>query len=179
MSRWFAALPLIVLAGLALLFAGYALHRDPHVQPQALVGKPMPDVTLPSLDDGTMARLKDATRQGPVLVNFFASWCGPCAVEHPVLMQMRAGHARIIGIAYEDTPPRGSPQATREFLTRLGDPFMQRLMDGDGRAGIEFGITGVPETYLVGQNGKVLAKHTGPLSEADARALMGRALTGR
>jgi len=179
MSRWVAALPLIVLAALALLFVGYALHRNPHVEPQALVGKPMPDVSLPSLDDGTMARLRDETRQGPVLVNFFASWCAPCAIEHPVLMQMQARKARIVGIAYEDVPPRGSPDATRAFLARLGDPFVARLMDRDGRAGIEFGVTGVPETYLIGQNGQILAKHTGPLSEEDAKALMDRALTGR
>lgn len=179
MSHWFSVLPLMVLAALALLFAGYALHRDPHVQPQALVGKPMPDVTLPSLDDGAATRLRDAARGGPVLVNFFASWCGPCAVEHPVLMAMRARHARIIGIAYEDVPPRGATENTRRFLAKLGDPFMARLVDGDGRAGIEFGVTGVPETYLVGQNGQILAKHTGPLSEGDAQALIGRALTGR
>jgi len=179
MKRWVAALPLVVLAALAVLFAGYALHRDPHVQPQALVGKPMPDLTLPRLDDSTTLRLREATSAGPVLVNFFASWCGPCAVEHPMLMEMRDAHVRIIGIAYEDVPPRGSQQATQAFLARLGDPFIERLADRDGRAGIEFGITGVPETYLVARDGTILAKHTGPLSAAEARALTTRALTGR
>jgi len=179
MSRWIAVLPLAVLAALALLFAGYALHRDPHVNPQALVGKPMPDLTLASLEDGTMVRLKDEARDGPILVNFFASWCGPCALEHPVLMQMRQKHVHIVGVAYEDVPPRGAPENTKAFLAKLGDPFMARLTDPDGRAGIEFGVTGVPETYLVGTDGQILLKHTGPLSESDAKALMARALTRR
>ena len=174
MSRWLAALPLIALAALAVLFGAYALHRNPQVQPQALVGKPMPDLTLPSLDDGAAVRIREATRQGPVLVNFFASWCAPCAEEHPVLMEMRARRVPIVGVAYKD-----APQNTMAFLSRLGDPFARRLVDRDGRAGIEFGITGVPETYLVAQDGRVLAKHTGPLSEDDARALMARTLTGR
>jgi hypothetical protein len=74
-------------------------------------------------------------------------------------MQLKARKVRMIGIAYKDAPPK-----TQGFLSRLGDPFSQRLVDRDGRAGIEFGVTGVPETYLIGKDGQVLAKHTGPLS---------------
>ena len=101
-----------------------------------------------------------------MLVNFFASWCGPCEIEHPALVAMRARHVRIIGIAYKD-----DPQNTHAFLNRLGDPFAERLVDRDGRAGIEFGVSGVPETYLIGKDGQVLAKHTGPLSPDDAMKL--------
>jgi cytochrome c biogenesis protein CcmG/thiol:disulfide interchange protein DsbE len=178
MTRWLAALPLIAIAALALLFAGYALHHDPKVIPKALVGKPMPDVSLTSLDDGATVRLKDIAGEGPLLVNFFASWCGPCAIEHPALMALRANHVRIVGIDYEDAPPRGSPQAAKTFLARLGDPYAARLADADGRAGIEFGVSGVPETYLIGQDGKVLAKYTN-LNQGDVKALSGRLLTGR
>jgi cytochrome c biogenesis protein CcmG/thiol:disulfide interchange protein DsbE len=174
MSRWVAVLPLIVLAALAVLFAGYALHRNPQVQPQALVGKPMPDLTLPDLATGAPTRLHDALRSGPVLVNFFASWCAPCEIEHPVLVALRAQRVRIVGVAYKDAPPN-----TQALLTRLGDPYAETLVDRDGRAGIEFGVTGVPETYLVGRDGMVLAKHTGPLDEAQAQALAARTLTGR
>jgi len=179
MSRWLAILPLVVLVGLGLLFGPKSLHRNPQVQPHALVGKPMPDLTLPSLDDGQPVRLRDLTKGGPVLVNFFASWCAPCEVEAPVLMKLKAEGVRIVGVAYEDVPPRGSEDATRVFLTRLGDPYLQRLEDGSGRAGVEFGVTGVPETYLVGADGMVLDKHTGPLEASDAEALARRALTAR
>lgn len=73
----------------------------------------------------------------------------------------------MIGIAYKDAPPK-----TQGFLSRLGDPFSQRLVDRDGRAGIEFGVTGVPETYLISRDGQVIAKHTGPLSADDAQAFV-------
>ncbi|MGZ3376341.1 MAG: redoxin family protein, partial [Phenylobacterium sp.] len=106
------------------------------------------------------------------------SWCGPCAVEQPVLMQLKSQGVRIIGVNYEDVAPRGSAQAAMAFLTKLGDPYMEKAADPDGRAGIEFGLSGVPETYLVAPDGKVLAKYTN-LTEGDARALTARMLTAR
>jgi cytochrome c biogenesis protein CcmG/thiol:disulfide interchange protein DsbE len=178
MTRWLALLPLVALAALAVLFAGYALHHDPHVVPEALVGKQMPDVTLASLDDGSPVRLHDALKHGPVLVNFFASWCGPCQLEQPALLSLKAQGVRIIGINYEDIPPRGSRQNAQGFLAKLGDPYTYRVVDPDGRAGIEFGITGVPETYVVAPDGKILAKYTN-LDERNARVLARRLLTGR
>jgi cytochrome c biogenesis protein CcmG/thiol:disulfide interchange protein DsbE len=175
MTRWLAVLPLIVLVALGALFGLFALHHDPQVQPQALVGKPMPDLTLPSLDDPTASvRLNDALAQGPVLVNFFASWCGPCAIEQPTLMALKAKGVRIIGVNYEDVAPRGSPDAAQAFLAKLGDPYVQRLTDGAGRAGIEFGVTGVPESYLVGRDGKIIAKHSGPIDPNEVDALAAR-----
>jgi len=175
MTRWLTLLPLVVLVALGALFGLYALNRNPQVQPQALVGKPMPDLTLPSLDDGKPLRLKDSLGEGPILVNFFASWCGPCEIEQPTLMALKADGVRIVGVAYEDVPPRGSHEEARGFLTRLGDPFVRRLTDDDGRAGIEFGLTGVPETYLVGRDGVIIAKHTGPLTLEEAQALIDKA----
>jgi len=166
MSRWLAAMPLIALAALAVLFGAYALHRNPQVTPQALVGKPMPDLVLPRLEDGGSVRLGDVAAEGPMLVNFFASWCAPCEIEHPVLMSLKGDKVRVVGIAYKDAPPN-----TQALLTRLGDPYTQALVDRDGRAGVEFGVTGVPETYVIARGGKVLKKHTGPLSEKDAAEL--------
>lgn len=165
MSRWLAAMPLIALAALALLFGLFALKHDPRVEPQALVGKPMPDLVLPTLDDGRSLRLREAAR-GPLLVNIFASWCAPCEIEHPVLVEMKAQGVPVVGIAYKDAPDN-----TKAFLNRLGDPYVARLVDRDGRGGIELGVTGVPETYLVGADGMILAKHTGPLTAQVAKDL--------
>ena len=170
MRRWLAFLPLAVLAALGGLFGLYALNRNPQVQPEAMVGKQLPNLTLPTLAEGQPVPLREAAAEGPMLVNFFASWCAPCEIEHPVLMQMKAERVRLVGIAYKD-----APQNTEAFLTRLGNPFSEILVDRDGRAGIEFGVTGVPETYVVGRDGVIIAKHTGPLTLEAARALAARA----
>ncbi len=172
MSRWLALLPLVALIALGLLFGFYALNRNPEFQPKALVGKPVPDLVLPTLDDGREVSVRQATGGGPVLVNFFASWCGPCEIEHPVLMDLQRRQIRIIGVAYKDAPANA-----QAFLSRLGDPFDARLVDRDGRAGIEFGVTGVPETFLIGADGVILAKHTGPLTGEEALKLIAK--TGR
>lgn len=168
MRRWIGFAPLIVLIGLAVLFAGYALKHDPRVQPDALVGKPVPAVILPDLDTGEMVAVREAP-SGPRLINFFASWCAPCRVEQPQLMALKARGVTVVGIAYKDEPAR-----SQAFLAELGDPFAVKLVDRNGRAGIEFGVTGVPETFLVGADGVILAKHSGPLTDADVEKLLGK-----
>ena len=173
MKRWVAILPLAVLGLLAVLFAGYGLRHDPKVMPDALVGKPMPALTLPPLAGGAPTPVK-AQLAGPTFVNVFASWCVPCAVEAPALMAMKAQGARIVGVAYKD-----EPAASSAFLQRYGDPFTAVLVDRDGRAGIELGVSGVPETFLVGPDGMILAKHSGPLLAADAEAMLEKAEAAR
>ena len=170
MKRLLAILPLVVLAALAVLFAAYALRHDPKVEPAALVGKPLPDVTLPTLEDGRPVRLRELAGGRPLVVNFFASWCAPCEVEAPHLNALAAQGVRIVGVAYKD-----KPEKTRAFLARLGDPFAARLADADGRAGIEFGLTGVPETFVVDADGTILDKHTGPLEAGDVQKLAEKA----
>lgn len=174
MTRWVTLLPLAAIVALALLFGIYGLHHNPHVEPHELVGKPMPDDALPSLDDGRQVKLRELVKDGPVVVNFFASWCGPCQVEEPTLMALKAKKVPIVGIAYED-----EPQNTQAFLNRLGDPFAVRLVDRHGRTGVDFGITGVPETYLVGADGVIKKKWTGPLDDGDVEALARAASTAR
>ena len=169
MRRWIGFAPLVVLVGLGVLFAGYALKHDPHVQPHALVGKPVPAVVLPDLDTGAMVAIRNAPSGRPRLINFFASWCAPCRVEAPQLMALKAQGVTLVGVAYKDEPVR-----TQAFLAELGDPFAVKLADRNGRAGIEFGVTGVPETFLVGADGVILAKHSGPLTDADVQDMLAK-----
>lgn len=158
MNRWLAFAPLVVLAALAVLFVGWSLKRDPQVSPDALVGRPIPEVVLPMLGGEGEVDLRVAATGQPMVLNVFASWCAPCRIEHSQLMTLQAQGVRIVGVAYKD-----APADTRAFLEELGDPYAVVLVDREGRAGIELGISGVPETYAVDAMGVVVAKHTGPL----------------
>jgi cytochrome c biogenesis protein CcmG/thiol:disulfide interchange protein DsbE len=171
-KRWLAILPLAVLVLLGVLFAGYGLRHDPKYIPDALVGKAFPAVALPGLDGGAPQPAR-AQIQGPTFVNFFQSTCVPCIVEAPALAAMKAQGARIVGVAWKD-PPADSAA----FLRRYGDPFATVLVDRDGRAGIELGVSGVPETFLVAADGRIVAKHSGALSPADADAMLEKAERG-
>lgn len=168
MKRLAAFLPLIALILLAAVFAGKSLWRDTQVETHAMVGKPLPAVMLPGLDGGAPGPVKAG--KGPYLVNFFASWCPPCIVEHPQLMALKAEGIAIVGVAYKDDPSK-----SRAFLAERGDPFATVLIDRDGRAGMEFGVTGPPETYLISSDGIILAKHIGELDEKAARTLLSQA----
>lgn len=167
MKRLIVWLPLAALAALAVLFAVYALNRDPQVKPQAMVGKPVPQVALAALDGASPQSLAAVAGKGPVLINFFASWCAPCEIEHPRLVALKASGVRIVGVAYKDAPTN-----SQAFITRLGDPFERILVDREGRAGIEFGITGVPETYAVDARGVIVGKFAGPLDAVEAQKLV-------
>ena len=169
MKRWIALAPLAVLLGLGVLFATFGLHHDPHVTPTALVGKALPSDPLPPLAGGAPAPLT-AQIKGPTLVNVFFSTCIPCVEEHPALLALKAEGVRIIGVAYKE-----DPEKTRAYLDRLGDPFTQVLVDRDGRASIDLGVTGAPETFLVNGDGLVIAKHVGELEPKDAEALLEQA----
>ena len=168
MKRLLALAPVAVLVALGLLFALFGLKNDPRFLPRALVGKPVPEVTLPALSDGLPDTLA-APGAGPYLINVFASWCAPCEIEAPVLVSLKARGVRIIGVAYKD-----APEKTRAFLARTGDPYARVLVDREGRAGIELGVSGVPETYLVDASGQIVDKIAAPLTQADAVRLAAR-----
>jgi cytochrome c biogenesis protein CcmG/thiol:disulfide interchange protein DsbE len=168
-KRWIAVLPLAALLALGVLFATFGLHHDPHVTPEALVGKPLPGDALPPLAGGAPVALT-AEVKGPTFVNVFFSTCEPCIEEHPALLALKAEGARIIGVAYKEDADK-----TRDYLDRMGDPFAAVLVDRDGRAAIDLGATGAPETFLVDAKGLVIAKHVGALSPADAEALLEKA----
>jgi len=162
MSRWLSLIPLVVLVALAALFIGWSLKRDPSIKPDALVGRPIPETVLPLLTGDQAGPghldLKTAGVGKPMLVNVFASWCLPCRAEHPNLMALRARGVAVVGVAWKDRPAD-----TRRFLDELGDPYAMVLVDEDGRAGLDLGITGAPETFAVNAMGEVVAKSSGPL----------------
>jgi len=152
-------LPVVVFAGLALVFA-FGLGRDPSVVPSPLIDKPAPDFVLAPLHDGEPGLSSADLRGDVVLVNMFASWCVPCRAEHPLLMRLaRETGVVIYGINYKDPP-----EAARKFLADLGNPYTRIGVDADGRAGIDWGLYGVPETFLVDRNGRIRFKWVGPLT---------------
>ncbi|MFJ6025508.1 DsbE family thiol:disulfide interchange protein [Brevundimonas sp. NPDC092305] len=170
MNRWWALLPLAALIGLvafAALRLGDAASermagRGNEYRPDALVGQQIPETVLPILT-GEVAGpgqvdLKTAGVGRPMLVNVFASWCAPCRVEHPQLMALKDRGVAVVGVAWKDDPIN-----TRAFLDELGDPYSMVLMDQNGRAGLDLGITGAPETFAVNAMGQVVAKASGPL----------------
>ena len=165
MRRWIAVLPLAGFALLAVLFFA-RVHHDPHYIPAALVGKSLPDEALPPMAGGAPARLVTDAPPGTV-INFFASWCVPCVQEQPVLMALKAQGVKVIGVV---SPWRYDTAATQGFLAR-GNPYSEILLDPDGKATLDFGVSGVPETFVVGKDGKIAAKYAEPLDARTAEAL--------
>jgi len=161
MRRLVFLLPiLIVLLLVAAFWRGLDPNRDPSALPSALVGKTAPAVDLPALADGAPRLQLSAFKGKLVAINFFASWCLPCRAEHPLLEQLSAElGVPVIGIAWKD-----KPEASRAFLSELGDPYVATGADESGRTGIDFGITGVPETFLVDGDGIVRYRLAGPVT---------------
>jgi len=161
MRRWLYLLPVAVFA---LVAAGFylGLGRDTDVLPSPLIDEPAPPFALPPLP-GTDKGLATADLEGQVsLVNVFASWCKPCREEHPVLNALaRSKRVPIYGIDYKD-----KGDAAKAWIAELGDPYT-RIGADDGRVGIEWGVYGVPETYLIDAAGRIRWKHVGPLTQAD------------
>jgi cytochrome c biogenesis protein CcmG/thiol:disulfide interchange protein DsbE len=164
-------LPLAVFVALAAVFL-IRLETGGNLEavPSALVGKPAPEFDLPPLEGVSRPGLKGSDLKGTVtVVNVFASWCGPCRIEHPQLIALeKDGRIRLVGINYKDVPAN----AVR-FLDELGNPYAAIGVDQSGRAAIDWGVYGVPETFIVDQNGIIRYKHIGPI---DAVALKAQVL---
>jgi len=161
--RWLLfALPVVVFASLA-VFLGLGLTRDPSTLPSALVGKPAPEFVLPPLEGRDEHGLGRADLGGrPMLVNVFASWCVPCRIEHPVLTRLAEQGVVVQAINYKDRP-----EDAKAWLAELGDPFEHVGADRSGRVGIDWGVYGVPETYVIDKDGRIAYRHVGPLQPHD------------
>ena len=136
---------------------------DPHTLPSPLIDQPAPGFTLVGLDGKDLPR--DALRGQVVLVNFFASWCLPCRAEHPLLMRLaEQEHVPVYGIAWKD-----KSENTARFVAQLGNPYSRIGIDENGRVGIDFGITGVPETFVIDKAGHVRRHYSAPLTAEQLR----------
>ena len=167
-------LPLVVFLGLAALFWSRLGNGDPSRIPSALIGRPAPSTPLPALPelakDGTaVPGLDPAALKGKVsIVNVWASWCVPCHDEAPLLLKLAEDkRIRVAGINYKD-----QPENARRFLGRYGNPFAASGADPGGRAAIEWGVYGVPETFVVGRAGTILYKMVGPVTPANIDSVL-------
>jgi len=134
---------------------------DPQVLPSVMIDKEAPPFDLATLQGSGTVSL-DALKGHPVVINFFASWCVPCRIEHPLLMRLaQQDHVPLYGIAYKDPAADAS-----RLLGRLGDPYRGVGLDLDGRVGLDFGVYGVPETYVIDATGHIRKRFVGPLTEA-------------
>ncbi len=158
--RYAVYAPLVVFLGLAAVFA-YGLTRNADELPSALIGKPVPEFTLPPVE-GRLLGLSARDLKGEVsLLNVFASWCTECRREHPLFMRLQAGNVvPVHGLNYKD-----KPEDARDWLDELGDPYTRTGADLNGRVGIDFGVYGVPETFVIDKTGVIVHKHIGALSE--------------
>jgi len=165
--RVLVLVPLALFVGLATLFLFRLFAGDPSLLPSPLIGRPAPQTALPPVaglarDGAPLPGLDPALFKGAVtVVNVWASWCVPCRDEAPLLMELaRDKRFRLVGINYKD-----EAENARRFLARFGNPFAAAGADQNGRAGIEWGVYGVPETFVIGRDGKIAYKLVGPISE--------------
>ena len=178
MRRLLFLLPLLGLVGMLSAFA-LGLGRDPKVLPSPLVGKPVPAFELARLeaDGGAFASAALAADGEPKLLNVFASWCLSCKVEHPVLMRIAAEGVALYGLDWKDRPEDG-----RAYLASRGNPFRAVGSDPSGRAGIELGVTGTPETFVIDGRGIIRHRHVGPITpevwEETLRPMLARLRAG-
>ena len=157
-SPWVIAPPIIFLS-IATMFALGLYRENPNTLPSAMIGKSAPRLVTQPLENLTPVT-EEMIRKGDLkLVNFWASWCGPCRAEHPNLAQLSKNGLPVIGLNYKDTPSNAL-----RFLQELGNPY-EGVSSIDGRQSLEWGVFGVPETFLLDGNGKILYRATGPITQ--------------
>ncbi|MDX2464946.1 MAG: DsbE family thiol:disulfide interchange protein [Porticoccus sp.] len=159
MPRLKLFIPLLIFIVLA-VFLLSGLERDPNAMPSALINQPIPEFQLPVLGHETK-RVDQQIFQGkPALLNVWATWCISCRVEHPYLNQLSAQGIRIIGLNYKDDKVEAN-----KWLTEKGDPYALSIVDSAGRMGLDLGVFGAPETYVVDSTGTIRYKHVGVVDD--------------
>jgi cytochrome c biogenesis protein CcmG/thiol:disulfide interchange protein DsbE len=161
MKRLLFVLPIALFAVVALSFA-IGLNRDPSKLPSVLIGRPLPVFSLPAVPPHDGGLSSKEFRGEPRLLNVFASWCVACREEHPVLLQLKREGVPIDGLDWKDNAADGAL-----YLAQNGDPYSRAGNDRGGRTGIDLGVTGVPETFIVDSRGMVRYKHIGPIAPED------------
>ena len=153
-------LPPLIFAGLAALFYLGMQREDPDALPSAVAGSPAPAVAVVPLGDGPVLDPALLKAPGVKLVNFWASWCAPCRVEHPNLVALAAEGVPVYGVNYKDEPAKA-----QAFLAEMGNPYRAVGADASGRMGIDWGLYGVPETFVIDGEGRVVTRFAGPITE--------------
>ncbi|OUS08165.1 thiol:disulfide interchange protein [Rhodobacterales bacterium 52_120_T64] len=157
----YVAIPPIIFLGLAGLFYFGLARENAGDLPSTMIGRDTPSLLkITDLREDSAPTIDDLTADGIKFVNFWASWCGPCRAEHPLLEAMADDGMTLIGINYKDAADNALG-----FLDELGDPFTKIGADTTGRTGLEWGVYGVPETFVIDGNGKVIYRHPGPLTK--------------
>ena len=160
-NRMVYLVPLSVFLVMAVYFA-VGLTKDSKVLPSALIDKPVPEFSLPPIEGGPGKGFSSADlRAGRVsVINVFASWCGPCRTEHPFITRLATLKvAKVYGLNYKD-----NPKSALRWLREFGDPYAAHGVDNDGRVSIDWGVYGIPETFIIDNSGTIRYKHVGPIN---------------
>ncbi len=160
-------LPLVIFIALVLLFI-FGLHNDPRRIPSPLIDKPVPVFELPLLHRPELTLRSDELQGEVTLINVWASWCVSCRYEHPLLVNLaQTSDLKIYGLNYKD-----ERNAALMWLKQLGNPYAESIFDQQGNVGIDFGVYGVPETFVLDQDGIIRYKHIGPITQEDLETII-------
>lgn len=171
MNRLLLILPPVLFLGLAVLFWAGMQREDPDALPSALAGQPAPGLVLTQLGGLPNFGSEDLKTPGVKLVNFWASWCAPCRAEHPLLAEIADSGVPVFGVNYKDPPDNALA-----FLAELGNPFAGIGADASGRMGLDWGLYGVPETFVIDGQGRVVLRFAGPITRQELERRIGPAI---
>ena len=166
-AAWIYLTPLCVLLLLVVVFY-FGLGLNPRLVPSPLIGRPVPEFSLPRLTNANEVFVQSTLQREVSLLNIWATWCVSCRQEHPLLMKIAAsGEAPVYGLLYKDEPSKAV-----QWLHNRGDPYQANAVDADGKVAIEWGVYGTPETFVIDTQGIIRYKHVGPLSWHDWETIL-------